>query len=396
MDKPFNMPNPVVFVLTLTATGLAVARDVATLGWRVIGVDSDRSRPGCYSRHIENIKGLSDLPYGLALVDALSDAARALPVPPIVIPAADDAVQWCIQHRETLGSVVCWSTGHTTDRAGVLLDKSKFAQACKDLQIDVPLTLQPANWQDIQAFVAHCGLPCIVKPRAGHLWRQRLKGQKLLVPKDMDELKRAFDEIIGDPSAVVLQELVQGPESNLLVGAVLAGQQGGVRHVLTARKIRQFPRNFGSGSLVRSEDLADVRQLSSQIVEQLDYRGLCGTEFKRDERNGRLRLIEINPRPTLWFDLCRAAGTHLIAAHVQELAGQEPTILQEQRNATVWRYGVRDAIALMQAGPRAMLSAATAPHTDADAVFAWDDPMAGVASLGHTALQALTHLRKHS
>jgi len=396
MDNSSAMPTPVVFVLTLTATGLAVARDIATLGWRVIGVDSDRSRPGCYSRHIGYVKGLSDLPYGLALVDALSDAAKKLPVPPIILPASDDAVQWCIQHRETLGSLVRWSAGHTCDRAGILLDKSRFAQVCKDLQIDVPLTFQPTNLQDIEAFVAHCGLPCIVKPRAGHLWRQRLKGQKLLVPKDLEELKRAFDEIIGDPSAVVLQELVQGPESNLLVGAVWAGQEGGVRHVLTARKIRQFPRDFGSGSLVRSEDLPEVRKLSSQIVEQLDYRGLCGTEFKLDERSGRLRLIEINPRPTLWFDLCRAAGTHLIAAHAQELAGQLPLEMKQQRDGTVWRYGVRDAIALLQAGPRAALAAARQPHTDADAVFAWDDPAAAIASLGHTALQAITHLRKHS
>lgn len=70
--------------------------------------------------------------------------------------------------------------------------------------------------------------------------------------------------------------------------------------------------------------------------------------------------------------------------------------IAEQRQGTVWRYGVRDAIALLQAGPRAALQAARAPHTDADAVFAWDDPVAGLASLGHTALQAITHLRKHS
>ena len=141
------------------------------------------------------------------------------------------------------------------------------------LGIDVPVTVQPRDMADVRAFAREFGLPCIVKPRAGHAWRQRLRGQKLLVPANDRELEAAMD-LVGDPSAVVLQELVPGPETQLVVGAVWAADQGGVRHVLTARKIRQFPRQFGSGSMVRTESLPDVRAASAQIVEQLDYRGL--------------------------------------------------------------------------------------------------------------------------
>lgn len=388
-------PPRTAVVLTLTATGLAVARDLDGAGFAVIGVDDDRSRPGCHSRHVQDIAGLSRLPLGLGLVDALLELAARSPAPPLLIPAADDAVEWCITHRKTLQGPLVLSAGYTPDLAGVLLDKSRFGQRCRELGIDVPVTVQPAGMDDVRAFARDVGLPCIVKPRAGHLWRKRLRGQKLLVPNSPAELERAIEDVVGDPSAVVLQELIPGPESELVVGAVWAGQDGAVRRVVTARKIRQFPRNFGSGSLLRSESLPQVEQLSREIVQGLGYRGLCGTEFKLDPRTGRYRLIEINPRPTLWFDLCRATGVHLIRAHAQELAGLPIDPLPPQRDGVVWRYLVRDVIALGQAGPRALLQSLVRDRRlDTDAVLAWDDPLAAAASLAHTAVQAATHLRR--
>ncbi len=387
--------RPICVVLALTATGLAVVRDLHPAGWRLIGIDSDKSRPGWYSRLVERPRGIANLPLGLGLVDAVCDLAQGH-APVVVMPAADDAVGWCIAHRETLlRAGVKLASGYSDHAAGVMLDKSRFGQRCAALGIDVPRTLQPADRADILAFAREVGLPCIVKPRAGHLWRQRLRGQKLLTPATEAELLHALDEIIGDPTAVVLQELIAGPESNLLVGAVWADQQAKVRHVLTARKVRQFPRQFGSGSLVRTEALPEVAALSRDIVQRMGYGGVCGTEFKLDQRTGKLQLIEINARPTLWYDLCRAAGVHLLPAHASDLAGLPPVVVQPQRDGVVWRYGVRDAIALAQAGTEPLLRALTGePLPDTDAVFSWRDPLVGVGSLVHTAVQAATHLTR--
>ena len=159
--------RPTAFVLSLTATGLAVARDLHGAGWRVIGVDDDRTRPGCHSRLLDEVKGLSRLPLGLQLVEAMLEEAARCQGPCIVLPAADDAVQWCIQHRDTLMPRVQVSAGLTPEGAGVMLDKSTFGQRCRDLGIDVPRTVQPASLADVQAFARDVGLPCIVKPRAG-------------------------------------------------------------------------------------------------------------------------------------------------------------------------------------------------------------------------------------
>ncbi len=380
--------------VSLTGTGMAVARDVSAVS-TVLGIDDDKTRPGRHSKHISLAQKFSDKPLDARLADQLAHFAEHQKQPVVLIPAADDACEWVIAHRHRLLPHVRVSAGYTPERAGVLLDKSAFARRCADLKIDVPVTFQPTSMDDVRAFARDVGLPCIVKPRAGHKWRDRLSGQKLLVPKTLTELERAMIDIVGDPSAVVLQELVAGPERNLGVGAVWVDQRGKVQHVLTARKIRQFPRQFGSGSRVVTEDLPDVARLSADIMQALDYRGLCGTEFKLDERTGRWRLIEINPRPTLWYDLCRAAGTHLIRAHAEELAGLAIAPIAPQQDGIAWTYGLRDVVALGQTGgvPAVLKALRQETWAQTDAVMAWDDPGATLASIGHFAAQAFAHLR---
>lgn len=381
-------------VLAMTGTGIAVARSASPLG-KVIAVDADRTRPGLYSRHVCRHAKLTYRHLDDALAEDLIVFAKAQALPVVLVPAADDACEWVIAKQPLLAPHLRISQGYTSQRAGLLLDKWAFGERCRTLGIDVPATFLPETMDDVRAFVREVGLPCIVKPRAGHLWRNRLSGQKLLVPNTVQELVRDMETIVGDPRAVVLQELIPGPESNLGVGAVWADQQGAVQQILTARKIRQFPRQFGSGSRVVTEDLPEVRRLSADVVARLAYRGLCGTEFKLDPRSQRWRLIEINPRPTLWYDLCRAAGQDLIAAHIAELADvPRPTPLP-QRQGVAWEYALRDAVALGQAGglPAVWSAIRREGLPTTDAVMAWDDPGATLAAGAHFVAQAISHLR---
>ncbi|MEY3015511.1 MAG: hypothetical protein RIT45_4246 [Pseudomonadota bacterium] len=390
--------SPPALVFALTGTGLAVVRDLLGVAGPIVGIDADPWRPGRWSRHVRREPGLSDRSLGPELVDAVSRYARKTGQRPVLMPAADDACEWIIAHRDALAPHAAFSEGLRDATAGVMLDKQRFAARCAELGIDVPLTVLPEDESDIRSFLEQAGTPCIVKPRSGHRWRQRLEGQKLVVAQNPEHLRLVMDEIVGDPSAVVLQELIPGEESQITVGAVLASERGGVRHVLTARKMRQFPRNFGSGSWVRTETLPEIAERSAAIIEAFGYRGPCGTEFKFDPRHNRPRLIEINPRPTLWYDLCRAAGTHLLRAHYAELAGLPEVRLERQRDGVSWRYLTRDWIAIAQSareagGLRAALRLERGtPHSDTFCTMAGSDPATIAATFAHTAYQAATHL----
>lgn len=77
---------------------------------------------------------------------------------------------------------------------------------------------------------------------------------------------------------------------------------------MTKQKLRQFPAGLGDGSLHRTVDVSEVRELTTTLLGAMQYRGFVNAEFKKDSRDGQLRLIEINPRTSMANQIGAAAG----------------------------------------------------------------------------------------
>src|SRR5919109_5497400 len=78
---------------------------------------------------------------------------------------------------------------------------------------------------------------------------------------------------------------------------------------LTARRARQWPMDFGRAStFVETIDAPEVEELAARVLGALRFDGIVELEFKRDPRDGRLKLLDINPRVWGWHTLGRAAG----------------------------------------------------------------------------------------
>jgi predicted ATP-grasp superfamily ATP-dependent carboligase len=143
----------------------------------------------------------------------------------------------------------------------------------------------------------------------------------------------------------VLQEVIQGPEANIFVAGLYTDAKGECRSLFTARKTRQYPPMYGSGSYMEacwSEEIAD---LSVDLISRLDYSGICGTEYKWDERDQEWKLIEVNTRPTLWFSLTRAAGVDVVWDAYCDLIGRPNPVHRDCQDDRVrWQLPVRDLV----------------------------------------------------
>ncbi len=106
----------------------------------------------------------------------------------------------------------------------------------------------------------------------------------------------------------------------------------------------------------------EVVDAGLRFLAALDYRGLSQVEFKRDPRDGRYKLMEINPRLFQWHGLAAACGVDLPRLAYADLLGLpgEP--------ATMNGRGRRWAITFL-AGERPAFQ--RPPYVDA--VFARDD-----------------------
>jgi predicted ATP-grasp superfamily ATP-dependent carboligase len=127
-----------------------------------------------------------------------------------------------------------------------------------------------------------------------------------------------------------------------------------------------------------SQEIAD---LSVDLLRRLEYRGVAGTEFKWDARDETWKLIEINPRPTLWFALPPAAGVDVIWDAYCDLVGRPNEIhVNRQDDRIRWQLLVRDLVSgwyFLRRGDlslREFLRTVIDPRRKTYAILSWRDP----------------------
>ncbi len=145
-----------------------------------------------------------------------------------------------------------------------------------------------------------------------------------------------------DVSNWLVQEVIPGPESNIYLFAGYFDHTGEPVQTFTARKLRQYRPGFGSASLAISETDPKVLELSVKFLRSIRFKGICGMEFKIDPRDGRMKVIEINPRPCLWFNLTHSAGKRIVETAYLDFIGEKFPPEATQKDGILWRHTLKD------------------------------------------------------
>jgi predicted ATP-grasp superfamily ATP-dependent carboligase len=78
---------------------------------------------------------------------------------------------------------------------------------------------------------------------------------------------------------------------------------------VTARRTRQYPIDFGHSScLVETIAVPEIEEPARRLLAAIRYSGLIEVEFKYDRRDGRYKVLDMNPRLWTWAALCQPAG----------------------------------------------------------------------------------------
>ncbi len=98
------------------------------------------------------------------------------------------------------------------------------------------------------------------------------------------------------PGEILIQEIIPGDgrEQYSYCAFVRYGQ---VHSKLTARRLRQHPREFGrAATYVETIDAPEIEELSERFLAAIHYHGIVEIEFKRDPRDGKYKLLDVNAR----------------------------------------------------------------------------------------------------
>ena len=332
---------PMIVVMGASPTGLAVVRSIGQLGTRIRVADFKADRPAFSSKYCTGAPITADSV--LELIEQVLAETSQESVPPIVIPTSDVMVLGLVEHRQRYAGKLRTYQAIENGLAAAVTDKASFYQQCLDADVPTAKTAFPQNAIEMIALSESFQFPLLIKPVFGHLWRDRLKGKKLLVANSSVDLQDIVDWFGDDADGLMVQELIPGPEEDIWIGGVYRGDNGQHDGCFVGQKTRQYPPNFGSASYAKSLYNADVEALSWKFLDAVDYRGICGTEFKLDRRDGQYKIIEVNPRPTLWFHLVSASGMNLFEHAFYDLAGQRLyTPMKSQVPGVRWCFQDKD------------------------------------------------------
>lgn len=232
----------------------------------------------------------------------------------VVLPGSDEGLEFLVDHDAWLRDLGYHPVEHAGEVNRRLLDKEATHELAGASGVPAPRVARVTSAAQARTLAAEVGFPCALKPVHSHRFaRAAPSGQtgKGAIVRAPGEVAAAYDRLARAGQPLLVTELVPGPDADFCSYYSYLDADGRPLLHFTKRKPRQFPVHFGLGSYHRTDWLADVAELGLQMFQRAGVRGIANVEFKRDARDGQLKLIECNLRLTAADDLVRRAGIDL-------------------------------------------------------------------------------------
>jgi D-aspartate ligase len=195
-------------------------------------------------------------------------------------------------------------------------------------------------------------------------------------------LRALWPQLLEAGVDLLAQEVIPGGETRIESYHCYVDQRGSVAGEFTGRKIRTYPVAYGHTTALEITEAADVRQQGRDIVERLGLTGVAKLDFKRDPA-GKLHLLEINPRFTLWHHPAAVAGLNIPALVYADLTGQPRPATARAKAGVRWCRAWKDFSAARASGVPLTAWLPWVWTCEAKSALAFDDPMPFVRSTLH-------------
>jgi predicted ATP-grasp superfamily ATP-dependent carboligase len=326
--------------------GLGAIRSLGRAGLPVFAVDHRPGALGFRSRYGTEVLTPSPLEDEYGFVQEVVRLG-----PGVVFPTHDEGLRALARHRDELGALCPFPRElERIQRKRVQLEAAR----------DAPETRFPASAGEAVADARELGFPVLVKPSEPVGFRQR-HGRQAIRCETPREVEEAY--ALADAFEPMVQELIPGGDDTLYTLGSYLDETLEPLGLFCGRKLRQTPPGIGTARVAESVWVQEVVDAGLELLRRLGCNGLSQVEFKLDARDGRFKLMEVNPRLWQWHSLARACGVDLPLIAYRDLTGErvEPVRMDGRRR--------RWAIALM---PRERPVFPRPPFIEA--TFALDDP----------------------
>ena len=296
---------------TYLDAGASAARALQRTGHEVVGIDSGRLILGLHTRFCLR-------QYSISATDALGYQQELLDIiesekPDVFLPLGTQFTGAALAIRERL-------------------------ERSTRMNIPPVEAYQRAYRKDV--CVSECARHGVPHPRVYSLeaavkYLSSGRGRQLVVKPSVDvggaqgvsyvsetrTLHAAFHRCLTKFGGALIQDYVPGDASHMRTALLLFDAQSRLAAAFTTRKRRQWPHTGGITALGESTHDAVVVDQLVPMLESWGWRGAAEIELKQDPRDGRCKVIEINPRFPAYLRLAYHCGLNLPALAVDLAMG---------------------------------------------------------------------------
>jgi D-aspartate ligase len=286
--------------------GLGIARSLGRQGVPVYVLDDERSIAAA-SRFVQRSVRATELREPEQTVHALIDACEHWGLHGWVLyPTREETVAAVAANRDRLAELYRIPTpGWSVVRPA--WDKRETYQLASRLGIAAPRTWLPRTEQDLD--LVDTSAPVIVKPaiKEHFFYATGVKAWRADGPEQLVDCFRRATAIVDDGEVLVQEMIPGGGDCQLAYCAFF--KDGDALASMTVRRRRQHPSDFGRAStFVETLDLPELEEPSLAFLRAINYYGLVELEYKRDPRDGKHKLLDVNARTWGYHTLGSVAG----------------------------------------------------------------------------------------
>jgi len=378
-------------VLGGSQNALSVARNLARNGIEVVAVNYpyEAIRFSRYARYMRLDGDSSPQAWERFLLGKESDHLHGS----VLLTCGDEAISIVVKHHAILSRKFLLEETDPAMRRD-LLDKFITYRRAQEAGIPTVGYWFVASREDLERSMAEYRFPLIMKPLyspQAHL----LNSKAILIP-DRTSLTERFSFAASLGVGVVLMEYISGGDDRLCSYYTYLDEQGEPLVHFTKSLKRRFPRHSGEATYHVTAWIPEAAELGLRFFRHLGFQGLGMIEFKRDERDGKLKIIEVNARFTSSDCLIAKSGVNLAFVAYNRITGRPQAPALDYKKSLVLCRPMQDALAAWELRRRGELRLsewiAELRRIDQFPFFELRDPLPALVVMGRRAWRLAARL----
>lgn len=233
----------------------------------------------------------------------------------IMIPVSARSVELVHRSRDSLSRIVRFALPEP-ESLDIALDKFRVQSVAEKIGVKVPKAFEAPSYKLFVSAISDTKLPFVVRSTS-----HRANSKTIYIRSELEKSrlieKDGANHLFLD-GAVQIQQMIEGQGE----GFFAVYQHGVLKRHMMHRRLGEYPTTGGSSWLARSIDAEDLFVYGKALLDELNWHGPAMVEFKRNESDGDLYLMELNPK--LWgsLDLTIESGVDL-PGHLVAVASEE-------------------------------------------------------------------------